>query len=132
MLVHRGGGKSGVIERDLLLLLRSLRSVWTLQLLLTLWRAPARSWGAEELVLELRASDVVVRESLRELVSLGLARAEDQCRYCLDPTKPALADMVGRLDLLYRERQVSVIEAIFARPDDALQNFSSAFKLKKD
>ncbi|MDP3406703.1 hypothetical protein [Bosea sp. (in: a-proteobacteria)] len=83
-------------------------------------------------MLELRASDVVIRESLRELVSLGLARAEDKCRYRLDPTKPALADMVGRLELLYRERQVTVIEAIFARPEDALQSFAGSFKIKRD
>jgi len=121
-----------VIERDLLLLLRSLRSVWTLELLLTLWRAPARSWSADALVLELRASDVVIRESLRGLVSLGLVRADDQCLYRLDPSEPALVNTIKGLDLLYRERPVTVIEAIFARPDDALQSFSSSFKIKKD
>ena len=48
------------------------KSVWALELLLTLRRAPELSWHAAELIKELRCSSGVVAESLDNLTAAGL------------------------------------------------------------
>jgi hypothetical protein len=55
----------------------TLRSVWELELLLLLRRQRARLWTADELVRDLRASVLIVGDSLDSLqnVALRLIRA---------------------------------------------------------
>ncbi|MGH7972641.1 MAG: hypothetical protein ACREIC_28340 [Limisphaerales bacterium] len=43
-----------------------------------------------------------------------------------------LGGTIHALAKAYRERRVTVIEAIYQRPGDPIQDFANAFKLRKD
>jgi hypothetical protein len=51
----------------------SFGSVWSLELLLLLYRDSSRTWTSDELVHELRSSEVVIAQSIERLVAAGLA-----------------------------------------------------------
>jgi DNA-binding GntR family transcriptional regulator len=122
-----------VTESDLLDFVRSsIRSVWTLELLLLLRRHPGRAWAPEELVRELRASEVVVGEGLPVLHAAGLVSAEPGGVYRYAPASPELDLLVRDLETLHRQRPFAVTKAIFSAPSDKLQTLADAFKLKKD
>lgn len=119
-----------MIESDVLLLLRTtIRSVWTLELALLLWRTRDRAWRPRELVSELRASEGAINEGLERLLVDGLVQ-RDLDAYRFDGSQRNMA-LIERLDVLNRERPVTVLEAMFKR-HDAVQSFADAFKLKKD
>jgi hypothetical protein len=110
----------------------SLDSVWSLELLLMLSQQPQRTWSAQELVGDLRSSQVVVRNSIAKLLASGLVLTEgdDLVRY-----GPASADQeacVRELADAYRVRPAAVRHAILRNSSDQLRTFSDAFKIIKD
>lgn len=121
-----------MIERDLVDFIHtSIRSVWTLELLLCLRRSPGRIWTDAELVREMRASDLIVSEGLSTLRTVGLVRPEEGGhRYA--PASAVIAGLVDRLERLYRDRPVAVTKAIFAAPNERLKTFADAFRFRKD
>lgn len=106
----------------------SVRSVWTLDLLLLLRRGG--SWSTESLVRELRASPKVIAESLSELMATGLV-GEDDGTFHYRAASP-LAELVERLVVAYHERPVAVTQAILAGATAKIQTFADSFKLRKD
>ena len=118
-------------EDDLLAFIASsIGSVWSLELLLLLKRAPQRSWAQEELIRELRGSSVVIAEALTILQNAGLV-AQDSCggfRY--QTASERLDQLVSELEQAYAARPMTVIKAIVAAPSDKLRIFSDAFKFK--
>jgi hypothetical protein len=110
----------------------SLRSVWNIELLLWLFRSPARSWRPADLVRELRASDFVVSEGVAGLQRAGLVAAAPDGAYRYAPASPALDRLVQQLEQVYRERPTAITRALFAASDEKLQTFADAFRLKKD
>lgn len=118
-------------EQELLAFLKaSVRSVWALELLLIMRRQPDRRWSVEELVRELRASTMVVREGLEGFVATGLVVSAPE-GFCYAPASPKLTGFADALDQAYRERPVWVINAIASRKDK-MQSFADAFRLKDD
>jgi DNA-binding HxlR family transcriptional regulator len=109
---------------------KTVRSVWGVELLLMMRRQAGRVWRVEELVRELRASTTVVADSLAAFETAGLVR-RDGDTFTYAPATPVLAEVCDRLDALYRERPVKVINAI-AAPRSRLQGFADAFRLKDD
>jgi hypothetical protein len=110
----------------------SLRSVWELELLLMLYAQRSRSWTADALVHDLRASIAIVGMALGTLQRLGLiARAtDDSYRYA--PTSPELDRLVGELAQTFASSPASVTEAILSAPSSNIRIFADAFKIKKD
>jgi hypothetical protein len=106
----------------------SIRSVWALEVLLLLRRTADRAWTAAELALELRANERLVADQLQGLQTAGLVACDEGCRYA--PAAPALDALCGRLEVAYRERSGQVIKAIMAGPNDKLQIFADAFRLR--
>ncbi|MEX0406756.1 hypothetical protein ABGN05_13875 [Aquibium sp. LZ166] len=107
----------------------SFGSVWALELLLLLHRKPDRSWSHDELVGELRSSDVVVQESLQRLLASGLIVMENgKARYA--PTSTEVDNLVSLLDEEYRARPTLIRRMIVQGPAEKLKTFSDAFKLK--
>jgi hypothetical protein len=120
------------MDRDLVAFIEeSFGSVWTVEILLALHREPARVWSAEELIVELRSSQLVVRQGLDNLLAAGLILLEDGgVRY-----GPASADqegLVGRLDEAYRVKPGAVRRLIVQSPAEKLRSFSDAFRIIKD
>lgn len=115
------------VEVDLPAFIRQhFRSVWALEILLLLRRAPARAWPASEIVRELRASIQLVNANLEQFKCAGLVAADaDGFRFA--PASPAMAQLCETLREAYLERPVTVINLISA-PDDRLQALADAFR----
>lgn len=118
------------LEEDVVALIEgALPSVWALETLLLLRRAPDRTWTAEALVTELRASAVLVAQCLKDLERAGLVLTEGGvARYA--PASAGLAALCDRLENAYRERPVAVINTIAARRPDPLRGFADSFRFK--
>ena len=108
---------------------RSIPSVWALDVLLLVRRAPLRSWSAGELVGELRASDAVVLGVLDGLEREGLVARGEDGRVRFAPAAALLEDLTVALAEAYAERPVAVINAIVST-DAKLQTLADAFRLK--
>lgn len=118
-------------EKEVLLFVRDrVRSAWTLELLLVLYRAP-HPWRREALVRELRATDALIAENLSLLQSAGLIASTDADHYVYHPDTPALANLVAALAELYAQKPITVLRTIFTAPNDKIRSFSDAFLFKK-
>ena len=118
-----------MLDEDLLSFIQgSIRSVWALEVLLLMRRTSDRTWNAADLALELRANERLVGDQLTSLQTAGLLACDAECRYA--PAGPALDALCGRLETAYRERSGQVIKAIMAGPNDKLQIFANAFRIR--
>lgn len=108
----------------------TVKSIWSLELLLLMQRKAEHGWTAEELVRELRASTLVVHEALRQLLNAGLLAAEPTDRFCYRPASEHLGALVSDMQSLYRAKPLTVINAIAAAPNEKLRIFADAFRLK--
>lgn len=120
------------VNQDLLNFIREhIRSVWALELLLLMKRAPERAFTPDELVTELRGSSMLVRNSLESFERAGLILPEDGGRVRYSPASPLLGQPCDELEDAYRQRSVAIVNAIVA-PPDKLQALADAFKIKRD
>ncbi len=117
-------------EGEVLAFARTVRSIWTVHMLLLFSDARDRQWTALEIVRELRASSGVVEEGLRTLVSGGLV-AEQDAAFVFRPASSFLEEAVTALAALYRERPLAVTNALYS-PTSAVQSFADAFRFRKD
>lgn len=119
-----------MLEDDLVDFIQgSIRSVWALELLICLRKAPDRTRTAEDLVRELRASAPVVVDNLAVFETSGLAvRDGEGWRYA--PAAPLLGSLCDRLEQAWRTRPSAVMKAIVAAPNDKLQTFADAFRIR--
>jgi len=93
---------------------QSVPSVLALEVLLFLRARPAESWTSESLARALRNNASSCDAIMAAFASRGLLvrRGTD---YVYAPETPALELMAERLDHAYRERRVSVINAIVGK-----------------
>jgi hypothetical protein len=107
------------------------KSVWALELLLTLRRGRDRSWLADELIKELRSSQVVVVEALNNLVVTGLVVEEGGGRFRYHAGNAGVDEMVGELEALYAMKPTVVMREIVTTPNLKLKILSDAFRIKE-
>jgi hypothetical protein len=107
------------------------KSVWALELLFVLKRDPARAWRREEMIRELRSSQVVVTEGLNNLLLVGLAIEAEAGLYQYQPGSPALDEMVSALEKIYAVKPAAVVREIVTSPNRKLQILSDAFRFKE-
>ena len=107
------------------------KSVWALELLLTLRRGRERTWAADELIRELRSSQVVIAEALNNLVVAGLVVEEEGGRFRYQGGTPVTEEMVGELEKLYATKPTAVIREIVTTPNVKLKILSDAFRIKE-
>ncbi len=109
----------------------SVKSLWALELLLTMRRHRPRAWETPELVKELRASTVVIREALASLTGVGLVATDDNGLHCYRPATEQLDGFVEGTESLYGVKPLAVINAIATAPNEKLRIFADAFRLKE-
>jgi len=109
-----------------------IKSVWHLELLLLLRRDPARQWGAESLVRELRSSMLIVADALKELDRAALLAHDENGNVQYRPATPQLDELVRRIELDYANSPILVTHTIWSAPSLKIQTFADAFRLKKD
>lgn len=109
----------------------AIRSVWALEMLLALRRHGDRAWTVEELTAELRASTALVADNLAVFETAGLVLKQGESfRYA--PAGDRLESLCAGLEAAYRERPVTVINAIVSPERDKLRTLADAFRLKGD
>jgi hypothetical protein len=122
-----------VIPEDVLRFVRdSIKSVWALELLLFMRRNAAQAWTVEQLTKELRSSPQLVTDILASFTTSGLVGtdADGTFRYC--PASADLDALVTRLDRIYAETPLALIKQIVSTPNEKIQSFSDAFRIKRD
>lgn len=112
-----------IAEPVLRFLRSSIKSVWALELLLVMRRAGSRIWTIDELTQELRSNRTLVADIAAAFVKSELLH---------EPASDELDDLVQQLDRLYAERPLALIKEIVSAPNERIQSFADAFKLKKD
>lgn len=110
----------------------SFRSVWSLELLCILKSEPQRSFSAPELVVRLRASDLVVRQSIDSLLAAGLILVDEGGLARYGPANQETDRLVGNAEKLYSRKPDAVRRLIVMAGDDPLSAFADAFRLRKD
>ena len=107
----------------------AFKSVWALELLLTLKQQKDVSWRAAELIKQLRCSNGVVVEALNNLSTAGLV-VEEAGGYRYGSGDPRLDELTDALQALYAVKPAVVIREIMTAPNVKLQILSDAFRIK--
>jgi hypothetical protein len=113
------------------LLARSVKTVWALELLLFLRQHAQDHWSTQQLSTELRSSRGVVHSVLPILIRDGLVTEgeSDRFRYA---AKAEVDAVVAQLELLYKERPVTIVRAIALASESQIQGLADAFRFRKD
>ena len=107
----------------------AFKSVWALELLLTLKQQKDVSWRADDLIKQLRCSNGVVVEALNNLSTAGLV-VQDPGGYRYGSGDPRLDELTDALQELYAAKPAVVIREIMTAPNMKLKLLSDAFRIK--
>lgn len=110
----------------------TFRSAWTLELLCLLRKHRERAWSPAELVAALRASDLIVTQSLASLAAAGLVVVQEDQRVQYQPASDDLDTLAAASEQLYAKSPDSVRRLIITSATGGLSAFADAFKLRRD
>jgi hypothetical protein len=110
----------------------SFRSVWDLELLCHLRRAPDRQQHPAALVTGLRASDLVVANSISALLAAGLIVEDPDGSVRYAPASHDLGRLCEQADALYARSPGAIRRLIVTAANPGIAAFADAFKLRKD
>jgi hypothetical protein len=110
----------------------SFRSVWALELLCLLRRHRDRTLSHDEMVSGLRASQLVVAQSLASLSAAGLVvlEADGAARY--GPASRSLDNLVAATEEFYARSPDAMRRIIVSAANPSLTAFADAFRLRRD
>lgn len=111
-----------------------INSLEQLEILLLLSGNPHKWWTATGVYEVIKSSVHSVRERLNEMADRGLLTKEtdSEVRYQFSPKNEQFWNITSELRDAYKERSVKVVQAIYNKPPDAVQEFARAFRLRKD
>jgi hypothetical protein len=111
-----------------------IQSLEQLEILLLLSGNPHKWWTAQGTYDVIKSNPSSVEARLEEMTARGVLRkaTENEVRYQFAPEDPALWNVVNELRDAYKERSVKVVQAIYSKPPDAVQEFARAFRVRKD
>lgn len=110
----------------------SFGSVWSLELLLVLYRHSDRSWPPDQLIAELRSSHVVVQQGINNLLASGLIVIETDGSVRYRPASQPQDELVKRLEQAYLVKPAVIRRLIIQSPAEKLKTFANAFRVVKD
>jgi hypothetical protein len=110
----------------------SFRSVWAFELLCLLKRNREQVLSHAEMVAGLRASDLVVGQSVAALAAAGLVLAQEDGAARYGPANPALDGLFEEAEMLYVKRPDAVRRTIVAAAHPGITAFADAFRLRGD
>ena len=120
-------------KQDVTRFIRStFRSVWALELLCFLRRHGDRAWVEADLVSGLRASDLIVSQSLTALTAAGLVTVESDGAARYRPASPDLDTLAAAAESLYTRSPDAVRRLIVSSAVSDLTAFADAFKFRRD
>lgn len=109
---------------------RHLISMDYVEVLLRLRRDADRTWRSEEIASELRIEPRTAEQALHDFSVAGLAR-DDRGAYAYAPRSDSERKAVDGLAVMYNERPVTLVRALYDRPAQALRSFSDAFRIRE-
>ncbi len=109
-----------------------VRSVWALELMLLMLRAPEKTWTAPEITAEMRASLPLVSGILDQYLRAGLVARAGADTWRWAPRNERLASLVAKVAQAQATTPFAVIKAISAEPKGPLRAFADAFRFKGD
>ena len=111
-----------------------INSLEQLEILLLLSGNPHRTWTVTGVYEVIKSSPQSVKDRLNEMADRGVLRkdVEGEVRYQFAPTNDQVWKITSELRDAYKERSVKVVQAIYSKPPDAVQEFARAFRLRKD
>jgi hypothetical protein len=108
----------------------NIQSVEELEILLLLHRSPETFWAVEAISQHLGIKPELVSSRAHELERKGLLKAgESGPIFRFDNAEPDAVATVSELDIAYRDRRISVLNAIYSANLTRLRTFADAFKL---
>lgn len=110
----------------------TFRSIWSLETLLLLRSDSERWWTRGDIVAALRASDLVVSNSLERLCIAGLVMVEESGTARYQPVDAGLDALVDGAQQLYARSPDAVRRMIVAAANPGITAFADSFRLKKD
>lgn len=129
LLARRGMGIPDETQR---FLRRCVRSVEELDILLVLFREPARWWTPMEMADALYASVTSVERSLQRLDASTVTdcRRAPNLAYRFTAREPSMRESMSMLVKLHSERHAAIRAAIAMEPMDDVQSFANAFRFR--
>jgi hypothetical protein len=111
-----------------------INSLEQLEILLLLSGNPHKWWTAGGVYEVIKSSVQSVQDRLNEMVARGILRKEtdNEVRFQFGPTNDAVWNITSELRDAYKERSVKVVQAIYSKPPDAVQEFARAFRVRKE
>ena len=117
-------------DQELVSFIRStFTSVWSLELTCLLRKAPDQALTHEGMVAALRASDLVVTQSVAALHAAGVLMLEIDGRARYSPISERVDQLVDKTESLYLKRPDQVRRIIVSQRTGSLASFANAFKL---
>lgn len=110
----------------------SFSSIWDLELLSALLDHPELAIAQERLVERMRASELVVSQGARALVSAGIASIDGEGRLQFRPIDEEVGQLARAAQEFYRRFPGRARRLIVARQSPGLNAFADAFRLRKD
>lgn len=107
-----------------------VHSVLELEVLLLL-REQAGEWTPARVASELRITEQSAELHLAGLSRRGLTRKSGPDSYTYAPRTPELGALVDELASCYANMRYTVINLIFAAPDDSVRTLAEAFRFRK-
>jgi hypothetical protein len=123
---------SGIPDDVAQFIANHIDSVEVLEVLLLLRERASEEWTDESVARELRINPVSTAARLKALAARGLLSSRDAVAFRYAPVTTAIDATVRRVAECYKERRVSVITAIFSRPNENVRIFADAFRIRKD
>jgi hypothetical protein len=120
-------------KQDVTRFIRStFRSVWALELLCFLRKHADRAWAEGEIVAALRASDLIVSQSLAALTAAGIVTIENDGTARYQPATPGLDALVAATESHYMRSPDAVRRLIVSSAVSDLTAFADAFRFRRD
>lgn len=110
----------------------TFRSVWSLELVRLLHADPGRSFARADLVEILRASDLVIHQSVDALMAVGLVTIGDDQTVRLHVPDAEVEALLKASIELFGHSPDKVRRLIVARSTPGVAAFADAFRLRKD
>ena len=126
--------ESGFSEQLEKFIAREIGSLEQLEILLFVSGNPHKWWTVQDIYNVVKSSPASVTDRLNEMVDRGFVRKEtdSETRYQFAPTDENVWNITSELRTAYKEKSVKVVQAIYSKPPDAVQEFAKAFRLRKD
>jgi predicted DNA-binding transcriptional regulator len=109
----------------------AISSVCALELLILLRQERHKCWRPDEIVRELRSSQLAVAQALAHLTKTGLVEEVPELNYRYQQGSAQLDAVCQRLESEYARKPVTIIRAILEAPNEKLRVFADAFRFSE-